>query len=49
MDLHIPGAPNPERPSALTDACASDGGNNGRVAFEARAGGDWVALCTIGL
>ena len=44
-----PVPPNPERPSALTDACASDGGNNGRVAFEARAGGDWVALCTIGL
>jgi hypothetical protein len=44
-----PVPPNPERPSALTDACASDGGKNGRVAFEPRAGGDWVALCTIGI
>ena len=44
-----PVPPNPEMPSALADACASDGGKTGRVTFEARSGGDWVALCTIGL
>ena len=44
VDVHIPGAPEPR------DAVGADGRvrqrwrEHGRVAFEARAGGDWVAL-----
>ena len=44
VDMQIPGAPNPEMPQALQDACGTD---MGTVSFEplGEGSGEWFAAC----